>query len=75
MLKIKLLQDDRFNWYTIPNNMENLFYNILDEIYNLEDNAHEKIEEFEQAFSKYKLGEDVNKTQLYIEIERNKKRG
>ena len=66
MIKIKVVQDDSGHWYTIPNELFDEFINISDDIENNEDDQ-KYIDEFEDKFSHYRTGGDLNIKQLWIE--------
>lgn len=65
MIAVKAKRDDAGHWYLIPNELVNEFNNLLDYAINSEDDGS-SIDLFENTFSKYRTGGDLNNTQLYI---------
>lgn len=60
--KVKAVRDDSAHWYIIPSEKAEEFNKLLDE-------TDDEYTEFEEKFSKYRTGGDVNNVQLYAEIE------
>jgi hypothetical protein len=54
--KVKAVQDDSGHWYLIPNELVDTFYG---------DDVME-IDNFDDKYSRYKTGGDLNLVQLYI---------
>ncbi len=62
MTPVKVLQDDSFHWYIIPNELAEQFY---------KDNENEGMAdsgEFDEKYGKYRTGGSPNLIQLYAEI-------
>lgn len=70
MKAVVALQDYDCHWYVIPKDMEEEFYRLQEKV-NSDDYPHryDDEEEFEETFSKYKTGGDLNLVQLYADIE------
>ena len=66
MIKVKAVQDDSGHWYIIPNELCDEFINIMDDIEHYENNE-KYVREFEDKFSHYRTGGDLNLKQLWIE--------
>ena len=77
--KVKAVQDNDLHWYVIPEEMEDQF-NLLLEGFGLPHSAYSDItdelyeergrreEQFDNMFSKYMTGGDLNLVQLYADI-------
>ncbi len=63
MKAVKVVQDESSHWYIMPNELAEEFHALASAIdYTALD---EKI--FEEKFSKYRTGGDINNVQLYID--------
>jgi len=69
---VKVVQDRDSHWYIIPNELEEEFHEILNTIESdSNDLAYLDEDRFEEKFSQYMTGGDINLTQLYINVESN----
>lgn len=70
MKAVKAVQDDNGHWYLIPNELKDEFNTLLEELCS-EDNDFDDYdnlsEKFDDLFSEYRTGGDLNLVQLYIE--------
>lgn len=66
MKAVKALRDDDGHWYIVPNDEANEFMKLFDDII-ANDYDCDLIDKFEEKFSKYRTGGDLNNVQLYIE--------
>lgn len=62
MVKVKAIQDGDGHWYVIPNELVDNFYLDLEDE-NLVDSG-----EFDNKYSEYRTGGDLNIIQLYAEV-------
>ena len=60
--KVKAITDNDGHWYVVPADMEDAFYSML------EYGENEDWSLFNETFSKYRTGGDLNQVQLYAEI-------
>ena len=61
MKKVKAVKDDSSHWFIIPNELYENFLKDLDNE-DMVDNG-----EFDNKYSKYRTGGDLNLIQLYVE--------
>jgi len=61
--KVVAIRDYESHWYVIPNAMHEQFNNLLREGAETDD-----YDKFEELFSHYRTGGDLNNIQLYAEI-------
>ncbi len=61
--KVVAIQDNDSHWYVIPDFKRGMFRHLLSLAETKDD-----YDEFEDAFSQYRTGGDLNNTQLYAEI-------
>jgi len=64
MIQVKALQDDACHWYLVPNDECAEFSRLINEIY--AENTDAEIE-FDEKFGRYRVGGDLNNTQLFIQ--------
>lgn len=57
--RVVAVQDESSHWYVIPKSLEKDFYKLQEQI-------DESWEEFEEKFSQYMTGGDLNLIELYI---------
>lgn len=62
-IKAKALTDESGHWYVVPNEEEDLFRELQERA---NDGDHEAEQLFEETFSGYQTGGDLNNKQLYI---------
>jgi hypothetical protein len=71
MKAVQALQDDNGHWYLIPNELEERFNDLLEELYSddndFDDDYDNLSEKFDDLFSEYRTGGDLNLVQLYID--------
>lgn len=64
MIAVQALKDDSGHWYLVPNEYAKAF-RVLHE--KATDDNYEAQKEFEERFSKFMTGGDLNNTQLFID--------
>jgi len=69
IIKVKAVQDESSYWYVIPETLYDEWYNLSDKLYKTDFEDYELINIFEEKFSKYRTGGDLNNEQLYAEID------
>ncbi len=60
-IKVKAIQDDSNHWYIIPNELEDSFFEDLENA-DMRDSG-----EFDEKYEEYMTGGDLNLIQLYVE--------
>lgn len=69
MIKVKAVRDESMHWYVIPETMYEEWNKLMDDLYKTGFDDNDLINKFEEKFSKYMTGGDLNNIQLYAEIE------
>lgn len=67
MQKVRAVQDESSHWYVIPDELAEQFFKESAAIEQDPEN-YDMIGRFEDKFSKYMTGGDLNNVQLYAEI-------
>jgi hypothetical protein len=62
MIKVSAVQDDSSHWYIIPSELKKQFYKDLDNL------SNDTCNDFDEKYSQYMTGGDINLVQLYAEI-------
>lgn len=65
-IKAKALQDESGHWYVVPNEEEDLFHKLQDDM--SEGDMHGIEQMFEETFGGYRTNGDLNNKQLYVRI-------
>lgn len=65
--KVKAVKDEGSHWYVIPIELSAKFRELT-EFENDEDTNFEYEKEFNEIFSKYRTGGDLNNIQLYADL-------
>lgn len=65
MIKVRALQDEGGDWFIIPNNLENKFHKYMNDHSRTPSDWYKYEEKFEEIFSQYRTGGDLNNVQLY----------
>lgn len=63
--KVAAVQDDSGHWYVIPADMKEEFHQLLEKV---TDEDYDAQDAFNEKFSGYRTGGDLNLVQLYAEI-------
>lgn len=68
MQKVIAAQDDSSHWYVFPAEMNDEWNKMNNELYDSDFEDEDLIQKFEEKFSKYRTGGDLNNKQLYAEL-------
>lgn len=68
LIKVKAVRDDSSHWYVIPETMHQEWLQLINKLYETDFEDNDLINKFDEKFSKYTTGGDLNNIQLYAEI-------
>ena len=64
--QVAAVQDESSHWYVIPIELKEQFFDMLETYSNTESN--EVLEQFEDFFTNYRTGGDLNNIKLYAKL-------
>ena len=66
--KVRAMQDDSGHWYVFPDYLADEYKDSMNAMYETDFENYDLIQKFEEKFSKYRTGGDLNNVQLFAEI-------